>query len=381
MKTIFSISICLFIGLSLFTNCKSGKKAFKRGNYEKAVYSALERLRKAPNNNRAKEALMEAYPTLQDFYSSRINSLQATTDPMRWDEMFDMYNTLQDIHLEVQRTPGARGIINSRDYTTEVEHTKKEVIANRFRLGQEELAKGYRENAKIAYAHFSRVYELDPQRSDAEDLMYKAQQQATLYVEVKPIPMHSRTFKLSNEFFENQLIEFLRHETGNPFIQFISSREIGNGQRESDHRLELIFDDFVVGQGYEKETVLNRSKDSIQVGKATVGDSTVYTYATVKAKVHKFVRTISSSGLLNLLIEETQNKSILAQRKFPGTYAYTDEWGYFNGDERALKDKDKELIKRKSRLPDPPPQDLFIEFTKPIFNQLTRYLANFYADF
>ncbi len=381
MKKLLPLSILLLVGLIIIPGCKSGKKAFKQGNYEEAVYSSLERLKKSPNNNRAKEALQEAYPSLANFYKSRIASLKSNSDPMRWEEILSMYTTLQDIYLEAQRTPGARGVINPQEYGVDQESAKNEVIKSRFRLGKDELAKGYRENAKLAYGHFERVYELDPQRSDAEDLMYKAQELATLFVEVKPIPMHSRTFKLSNQFFESQIMEFLKNETNNPFIQFISSREQKRVEQKPQHILEFVFDDFIVGQGYEKETVINRSKDSVKVGKATIGDSTVYTYATVRAEVHQFRRTIRSSGVLNANIRDGQNATILAQRKFPGTFEYTDLWGFYNGDERALQSDDRKLIKRRSRLPDPPPQDLFIEFTKPIFSQLTSYLIDYYRNY
>ena len=380
MKPLYLLLI-LSISIFVLPQCKSGKKALKQGNYEEAVFKALDRLKKSPNNNRAAEALESAYPSLLEVYNSRIASLQSSSDPMRWEELFEMYSTLQNVYDEVLRTPGAKGVITPKNYYNEIENTREEIITARFRLGKEELAKGYRENAKLAYGHFQRVYELDPQRSDAEDLMFEAQEMATIYVEYAPIPMHSRTFKLSNDFFENQILEFLRTGIGNPFIRFVDRNAVKTQGRKPEHILELAFDDFVVGQGYEKETVINRSQDSIAVGKATVGDTTVTTYGTVKAEVHEFVRTISSSGLLNVNIIDAQNNSVLAQRKFPGTYEYTDRWGYFNGDERALKEKDKKLIKRNSRLPDPPPQDLFIEFTKPIYRQLTRYLQDYYESY
>ena len=376
----FSFIVLAISTILLCISCSSGKKALKQGNYEEAVFDALDRLKKAPNNNRALEALQNAYPALQEVYSSRINSLKASTSPMRWEELYDMYSTLDNVHNEVLRTPAAKNTIQSRSYAGELADVKVQIINSRFRLGKEELAKGYRENAKLAFGHFKRVYELDPQRSDAEDLMYEAQNKATLFVAFKPIPLHSQTFKISNDFFESQVLEYLRTRIDNPFIRFLDKNETQiSGKPE--HILEFAFDDFVVGQGYEKETVNQRTKDSIAVGTATVGDTTVTTYGTVKAEVHEFVRTISSSGLLNVNIIDGQNNAVLAQRKFPGTYEYTDRWGFYNGDERALTEEDKEVVKRKSRLPDPPPQDLFIEFTRPIYDQVTRYLRDFYADY
>jgi hypothetical protein len=56
------------------------------------------------------------------------------------------------------------------------------------------------------------------------------------------------------------------------------------------------------------------------------------------------------------------------------------EWGSFNGDERALS-KDQLALCDKRPAPPPPPQDLFVEFTKPIYNQVTPFLKDFYRKY
>jgi hypothetical protein len=71
---------------------------------------------------------------------------------------------------------------------------------------------------------------------------------------------------------------------------------------------------------------------------------------------------------------------VVSQRKFPGQFVWFVEWGSFNGDERALDDKQFAMCKRKPSSP-PGPQDLFVEFTKPIFNQVTPFLKSFYQKY
>jgi len=64
----------------------------------------------------------------------------------------------------------------------------------------------------------------------------------------------------------------------------------------------------------------------------------------------------------------------------PGQYVWISEWATFNGDERALSPLQLEITKQRERVP-PEKQDLFIEFTKPIYNQITTKIQNFYKGY
>jgi len=103
-------------------------------------------------------------------------------------------------------------------------------------------------------------------------------------------------------------------------------------------------------------------------------------YGTVKATIHTFTKQISSRGLLDFKIYDPYANRVLTQEKFPGEFVWICQWGYFNGDERALNEEHKKIVKGKELHP-PPPQDLFIEFTKPIYDQLTAKIRDFYKNY
>jgi hypothetical protein len=63
-----------------------------------------------------------------------------------------------------------------------------------------------------------------------------------------------------------------------------------------------------------------------------------------------------------------------------GEFVWYTEWGYFNGDERALDEYFLEVVKLKEAYP-PPPQDLFVAFTQPIFGQVTSKIRDFYRGY
>ena len=103
-------------------------------------------------------------------------------------------------------------------------------------------------------------------------------------------------------------------------------------------------------------------------------------YGTVKATVHVFNKSLSSRGILDFKIIDAHNQRVLTQEKMPGEFVWYTEWGYFNGDERALDDYFLEIVKLKEANP-PPPQDLFVAFTQPIFSQITGKIKDFYRGY
>jgi hypothetical protein len=119
-------------------------------------------------------------------------------------------------------------------------------------------------------------------------------------------------------------------------------------------------------------------RDSVVTGSVNVGGKKYDSYATVKAKFTNWQREISSGGTLNVRIIDASNQRVIEQRKFSGNYAWKTVWGSYTGDDRALTKEQKDLCKRQAQLP-PPNQDLFIEFTKPIYTQVVTYVRGFYA--
>ena len=103
-------------------------------------------------------------------------------------------------------------------------------------------------------------------------------------------------------------------------------------------------------------------------------------YGTVKATVHVFNKSLTSRGILDFKIIDAHNQRVLSQEKMPGEFVWYTEWGYFNGDERALDDYFLEVVKQKEAYP-PPPQDLFVAFTQPIFGQVTGKIRDFYRNY
>ncbi len=371
--------------LIALVGCKSTQKAYESGDYERAVFNSIERLRKSPDNKKSRETLKDAYPSLVDYFKQQIDQKARSANPLRWESVADDYALLNRVYNEIQRSPSAKKLLtNAVSFQAEYNESLLKAADARYALGNQGLVAGRngdRVAAKQAFYHFQKVLELRPGYRDSQSLMNEAQDLATLYVQIEPIPMHSRTLGLTNEFFQNQLVEYMRTNQFSPFIRFFAPNENIANSRQPDQILVMQFDEFVVGQAYVKETVLQRVKENVEVGTVKVNeDSTAKVYGTVKAEMHQFYKQITSGGLLDVRIIDKRTNAVLSQNKFPGTFEYYDYWGFFNGDNRALLDEDKRYINKRQPNPDPSPQTLFIEFTKPIYSQVTNFVGAYYRN-
>ncbi len=103
-------------------------------------------------------------------------------------------------------------------------------------------------------------------------------------------------------------------------------------------------------------------------------------YGTVKATLYQYRKATTSKGVVGFRIIDAKTGALLSAEKMPGEFVWVSEWATFNGDERALSPEQLRLTRLKEQAP-PPPQDLFIEFTKPIYEQITTKIRDFYKNY
>lgn len=373
---LFGLSVVL-----LTLGCSSGKNTLDKGNYYQAVLKSVNRLRKNPDHKKSKQTLHRGYPLAQEYYEDLANRAKTSNNQFKWERAIEQYQLLNNLNNEIQRCPACKPLAKSaRSYDGEINDASLKAAEVRFALGEQGMATQSRLGAKDAFFHFQRVRELRPSFRDVNQKIMEAREMATLRVMVERIPIHSQALQLSNQFFQDKINEYLLRGRISEFVRFYSPGEAQNaGIQQLDHTVLLTFDDFVVGQHYVKETVETVTRDSVAVKKKGRGEEFTQ-YITVSAEYRHWIKRVESSGLLDLQVIDNRTRRVLTRDKLPGTFLWTCEWGSFNGDERAMSQAQLNICKARELLP-PPPQDLFIEFTKPIYDQVTGTLTNFYRNY
>jgi hypothetical protein len=370
-----------FIALSLF-GCSSGKQAYERGDYYGAVMKSVNRLRQNPDHSKSIEALRAAYPLAIEFYENEAKNEIASNSNYKWKNAIQAYSSINELYEAIRQCPGCKTAIpNPKNYYAEIGPLKEKAAEESYKAGIDALMKGNRDDAKQAYFNFADAQHFVPGYKDVVEYLDKAKFEATLKVIIEQIPVPSR-YNLSGGFFQDKIEEFLHtHYTDQTFIKFYTPEEARSvNLAHADQIMRIQFDDFSVGNSVLKEKEETVTKDSVKVGEAKIEGKTVPVYNTVKAKLTTYRKELISNGLLSMIVVDAKSNGILTTRKFDGKHIWVSEWARFNGDERALTDQQLKICQMKEQQP-PHPQDLFLEFTKPIYNQLVPAVRGFYQNY
>lgn len=363
--------------------CSSGKKAWEQGNYYEASMQAINRLKQKPNHKKASQTLRQAYPMALETLEADIVHLQTLQTPNRWGSIVNRYEQLNALYDAVRYTPGALQVVpQPRAYHAKLQEAREQAAAESYTAGQRELQKGSRESARQAYWHFRDANQHVQGYLDSEQKMQEAHYLATLRVLVEQIPVPGR-YSLDVAFFNDQVESYLHNsQEQHPFVRFYSLEEAEAEKLDKpDHYVRVRFEDFVIGETHTKEIQELLKRDSVQIGQVKVEpDSVLPVYGSVEAKLIRFRKEVVSRGRVSLYIVDAHTNAVLQHRQFPGEFVWFSEWGYFNGDERALDSKHKRIIGQKE-VPPPPPQDMFAGFAAPIFGQLTEACRGFYGRY
>lgn len=371
--------LTLALTTAILSACSSGKRLLENGQYDEAVMTSVKRLRQDPDNKKATQTLRTAYPYAKDFHLKNVASAKSSQDLYRWEGIITSLSQLNSLAEEIRRCPACLSVVpNPVFITNELTEAKNKAAETRYALGEKALENKTRNSARDAYDHFWVCQQYVPNFKEVAEKLKESKYLATLKVLVEPIPMHSNMLKLSNAFFETKIHESLSRMANNEFVRFYTFKEAESlGIKDPDHVIRLTFDDFVVGQTSLKETIMQCKKDSVEISKDRDGKPI---YGTVTAEFRHFNKTVVSTGLLDFKIMERATGRTLTQEKFPGTFNWFCEWGSFNGDSRALTAEQLKISKNKELMP-PPPQDLFIEFCKPIHEQLGNKIRAYYRNY
>ena len=156
-----------------------------------------------------------------------------------------------------------------------------------------------------------------------------------------------------------------------------ASRETFRSKTETSDHASMRFDgqSLVLASADEEPAAWLRYADLV-----SIHADTNKVYGTVKATLYHTTKKTTAKGVVSFRIVDAKTGAILSSEKMPGEYVWVSEWATFNGDERALSAEQLKLTKLKEQ-PAPPAQELFIAFTRPIYDQITSKIAEFYKNY
>ena len=374
-----TISIFFYILILIISSCSTGKKALQKGDYFYAQSKAIDRLKSSPDNKKATKVLREGYPLTIEWTQEELDQTLSSNDPFKWERTVNLMEQVNRLSDQIRSTPAARKIIsNPKNYNSELNMAYEKAAEARYNAGLTELDANTRESARLAYDHFNTADHFVSGYKNVRELMETAREMATIKVILEAIPVPSQRYQLSSEFFYDQVFKYLNNQFNkNSFVNFYSPFQAEKlGLNNPDFIVDLEFYDFSIGNLTHSEKEENLEKKV----KIESRDTTRVQYKTYTAKLKTFTDQVVNGGTLRLRIIEQATDKLLSDELIPGSFTWVNQFAMYVGDVEALDKNQLELTKRKV-LPLPPQQDLFIEFTKPIYDQLTQKLNRFFRRY
>ena len=134
---------------------------------------------------------------------------------------------------------------------------------------------------------------------------------------------------------------------------------------------------FHIGRPYDENKVREVTKDVVVKETVYSKDSVIKEWAKVKAKITTTHRTLVSNADLYLHIGDARSRTLWSET-IRSEHRWTTTFATYTGDERALSESDKELLK-KQRVSNPPREEAVMEeLLRKLHNDVSYRVRDFY---
>lgn len=152
----------VFIFAIILSGCSSSKKQLQKGNYDTAIAKAVKQLRKDNSDVKQIDILERSYKVANDQDNERIRFLKMEGKPNNWDEIYQVYNSLNNRQSLVKSvTPlnknGKSVDFPYVDYMADMVAAKRKAADFYYAHGIELMKSGLKESYRQAFDEFVRA--------------------------------------------------------------------------------------------------------------------------------------------------------------------------------------------------------------------------------
>lgn len=348
------IAVLLIIS-GIFFSCDSAQKAMQRGSYEQAVYMAVGKLQKKPNDVEHAEILALAYQKANQADLDRIEYLKLSGEEHGWDEIYKLYTKLDKRQTLVEtvlplRAGGKTVNFERVNYNAKLIEAKNSAADFHYYQGLE-LLKGDRDQARKAFDHLVQAKQYKSTYPEIDKRILEAKEKGTSYVLLTAI---NKTYaQLSPEFLA-QFVDFgMGKLDGNwvmyyntpqreyfDYTVFVAVSSIYVSPDDNKEEKEVVKKEIRDGWQYEYDSKGNVKKDSLG------NDIKVPKYKTISCTLTKKIQLKHCIIKVNIETQDNIAKKIVSSTPEEARYNFEYVSAYANGDLNALDEETKKTLNR-----------------------------------
>jgi len=369
---------------------RRANKNYQKGQYDLAVSQSIAALRIKPENEKAQQLLVKAWQNALQQSDARVESLQQSSDPNKWDQIYREYNALNGIIQQLKSLPvlvnpntGYQLTLNIPDIGQKLSSSRENAAEDHYQAGVK-LSKMSSDSStqKKAALEFKAAENLIANYKDAALKYEQSRKLAIRRLAVQPFEDKSATRNrygaitdILTDQITSQIISLTR---SNDFIEIIARSQMdaviaeqqlnasGMVNEASTVRLgELLgAHEILTGRILQINETQERTVSVNQEAKArVVTGKEEYTdeqgnlkerdvWGDVSCQYRKYTKTSGVTVSASFSIIDVETGKIMLQESLEVRNPYSESWiRKISGDERALNNNLKTLMNKAEPFP------------------------------
>ncbi|WP_340106803.1 hypothetical protein [Rhodohalobacter sp. 8-1] len=341
----------LFFIVLFLVSCTSSQKMLERGQYERAIDKAAEKLQKKPGDTEELAVLKEAYELANMFDLERIEYLELEENDQNWIEISELYEQLNRRQNKIRRLPTrVRNQFTFVSYDQAIVNSKSAAADVSYRRGMEYMDRGNKESYRLAWTEFVRAAELYP---GYRDVNLKIEEARMLGINHTLFVVENQSGVIVPEYFETELSKIALRDLNSRWLSFDTFE---NENIAYDHLIVLNISDISFSPESVERQIIRETKeiqdgmkyaydDDGNVRKDSLGnDIRVPNMINVSAEVTDVVQQKSAYIGGSLDIFELEADQLLRTENLSVEWVFENRYGTVSGDERALSEESKDIV-------------------------------------
>jgi len=344
------LSYLLIISFFLIS-CNSSQKMLERGQYDRAIDRATEKLMKKPNNSKELGVLKEAYELANMFDKERIEFLELEGREESWVEIYELYEQLNWRQNKVRRLPSQiRNEFTFYNYDSEIVESKMAAAEVSYKRGIDFLEQGDKMSARQAYNEFERAAQIYPGYEDVDQKLYESHQlgmnHALYFIEYNSVMVLPEFFdlemkKTTLKDLNTHWLNFDTYENENTeydYFLVLNVTEIAYSPETVERRIYSESKEIQDGLRYELDEDGNVKKDS------TGNDIQVPNMVTVTAEITESEQKKTAFVAGSIDIYDLRSDQLIRTESASVEAVFQHRYGEFTGNRKALSEETEKII-------------------------------------
>lgn len=365
MKKALLFTLSVFILVSCSTR-KQVETAVNSGNYDKAIATALQKLRKNKDAKRNYDyviMLQDAYYKVVERDLNDIAHLKKDNNPETFKIIFEMYQDL-DARQEAIK-PLLPLFVNGKNIAFNFNNYSNAIVDSRTALADYLYEKGIallegddKQNIREAYRELAYLDDISPNYENTRDLLAEAHERGKDYIlvsinnstdQVIPVRLEEELLNFDTYGLNKFWSEYHANQQPNrnyDFAMQLNLKQINISPERINEREFLREREIRDGWEYEKDQNGNVVKDSL-------GNDIKYEkFINVRARLYETIQTKSAQVVGDVVYLDIGTKQTLDTFTIDSGFIFEHIFARFRGDKRALLSEDRQLLNNR-RLPFP----------------------------